>query len=178
MPDEGRHISGKGRAKRTRTALIDAFNHLVLDRRKRDIRVADIVGQAQVGRSTFYDHYSGAEALHVDALRRPFAALADAAAGKGDEDALTRLLEHFWDYRQLARNSLGDRAQRLLAEMVRDRLGEEKYCLPTPILARQLAAPSFAAMLAWLTGEASATPRDLAHAICRAGRAQAQALQA
>jgi hypothetical protein len=43
------------RAARTRTALIEAFNHLALSQRKQ-IRVADIVALANVGRSTFYEH--------------------------------------------------------------------------------------------------------------------------
>ena len=71
------------RATRTRKALVDAFGHLVQHRRRGPIRVAEIVAQARVGRSTFYDHYSSAEEISLDALSRPFGALADAAAGRG-----------------------------------------------------------------------------------------------
>ena len=56
------------RITRTRNALIGAFNHLVLHRRQRHIRVADIVAQANVGRSTFYEHYSSADDILIAAL--------------------------------------------------------------------------------------------------------------
>ena len=92
------------RAARTRAALIEAFNHLALNHRK-NIRVADIVALANVGRSTFYEHYKSADDIHLQAMPRPFAILADAAAGMGDEARLTGLLRHFWENRQLARTS-------------------------------------------------------------------------
>ncbi len=180
MPDERHEISGNGdrRVRRTRTALIDAFDHLVLNHRNRDIRVGDIVEQAKVGRSTFYDHYSSAEALHLDALRRPFSALADAAAGRGNEAALTPILSHFWEYRQLARSSLGERTQRLLSQMVEELICEADLCVAPPIVARQLAASAHAAVVSWLSGEAPCTPAALARAICRSGEAQVRALRA
>jgi AcrR family transcriptional regulator len=180
LPDARHHMSGSGdrRARRTRSALIEAFNTLVLNRRTRDIRVSDIVHEAKVGRSTFYDHYPSAEALHLDALRRPFAPLAAAAAGLGNEAALTHILTHFWDYRQRARRSFSDRTQRLLAEMVEERLGAAELCIARPLAARQLAASAHAALTAWLAGEASCPPHALATALCRAGKAQADALRA
>ena len=180
LPDGRHYLSGNcdRRVRRTRTALIDAFNHLVLKRRKRDIRVGDIVEQAKLGRSTFYDHYSSAEALYLDALRRPFATLADAAAGRGNETALTEILCHFWEYRQLARSSLGERTQRLLSQMVEERFCDADSCVATPIAARQLAGSAHAAVVSWLSGDASCTPAALARAICRSGEAQALALRA
>jgi AcrR family transcriptional regulator len=160
---------------RTRRALVDAFNHLVFNRRP--LRVGDIVRQAKVGRSTFYDHYSGAEALHLEALRRPFGPLADAAAGKGDEALLTHILAHFWDYRQQARRSLGDKAERLLAQMVEERLAAAgRLRMPRPLAARQLASAALSPITAWLKGEATCTAEVLAHSICATGRAMTETL--
>lgn len=178
LPDSARTLSRKSdsRARRTRAALVEAFNRLVLSRAKRDIRVADIVSQAKVGRSTFYDHYPSADALHLDALRRPFAPLADAAAGFGDEAALTHILAHFWEYRQRARRTFGERTQQLLAEMVVERLNAPELCIARPLAARQLAAAAHAPVVAWLAGQAPSTPQDLARAICRSGEAQVRAL--
>ena len=180
MPDERREMSGNGdrRVRRTRAALINAWNHLVLNKRKRDIRVGDIVDQAKVGRSTFYDHYPNAEALHLDTLRRPFGPLADAAAGRGNEARLVHILAHFWENRQRARRTFDDRTQRLLAEMVEERVGGLDFAIPIPIAARQLAASAHAAVASWLAGEASASPQALAAAICRSGEAQVRALSA
>ena len=183
LPDSMAVKSGNGRksiadrrVRRTRNSLIEAWNHLVLSKRKRDIRVADIVDEAGVGRSTFYDHYSSADALHLEALRRPFAPLADAAAGRGDEAMLAHILAHFWEYRQRARRTFGDRTQRLLAGMVEERLGDAELAIASPIAARQLAASAHAAVQSWLAGDGPCSAGLLASAICRSGDAQRRAL--
>ncbi|MDQ4088025.1 MAG: hypothetical protein M3177_08475, partial [Pseudomonadota bacterium] len=84
------------RVRRTRSALIAAFRDVLLHRPRQKIRVADIIDTADVGRSTTDDLFSEAEDLHIDALSRPFAVLADAAAGEGDAERLKQLLDHFW----------------------------------------------------------------------------------
>src|SRR3954470_20170633 len=111
MSDNVHMAAGKDRRTlRPRAALVEAFNRLALSHRK-NIRVADIVALANVGRSTFYEHYKSAEDIHLQAMARPFAILADAAAGCGDEARLTSLMQHFWENRQLARTSLMGRMQ-------------------------------------------------------------------
>ena len=169
------------RAVRTRTALIEAFNHLALSHRK-NIRVADIVARANVGRSTFYEHYKSADDIHLQAMTRPFATLADAAAGMGDEARLTSLLRHFWENRQLARTSFMGRMQgkvtRLLAGMIEERLEDEADAMAVPLrlASLQLADAALAPIRAWVTAEASCTPGALAGALCRCGRALRAAL--
>jgi len=164
------------RAMRTRTALIEAFNHLALSHRK-NIRVADIVEQANVGRSTFYEHYKSADDIHLQAMTRPFALLADAAAGLGDEARMTGQLNHFWENRQLARTSLmgrmHDKVSRLLASMIEERLRDEedKLAIPLRLAAMQLAEAALAPIRGWVTGEAPCAAEALASAICRCGRA-------
>jgi AcrR family transcriptional regulator len=169
------------RATRTRTALLEAFNHLALNHRK-NIRVADIVALANVGRSTFYEHYRSAEDIHLQAMKRPFALLADAAAGLGDEARMTGQLNHFWENRQLARSSLmgrmHDKATRLLASMIEERLRdeEEKLAIPLRLASLQLAEAALAPIRFWVTAEAPCAAEDLAGAICRCGRAMRGAL--
>ena len=170
------------RAKRTRAALVEAFNQLVLRGRPRNIRVADIVAEAGVGRSTFYDHYSGAEAIHVDALARPFGPLAEAATGDGEPERLARLLAHFWEYRARARATLappmGAKAARLLADLVEARLAERgtETAIPRRLAAVQLADSAIAPVRAWLMAEAPCTAETLAESLCRSGRQLAMAL--
>ena len=170
------------RVVRTRAALIDAFNQLVLRRRPRKIRVADIVEHAKVGRSTFYEHYSGADAIHLEALSRPFALLADAAAGEGDEARLVGLLAHVWENRQRARETvtgrMGEKAGRLLAGLVEARLAARgvETLIPRRMAAVQLAEAALAPVRAWLTAEASCTPEALARSLCATGRHLAAAL--
>jgi len=184
LPDSPAPKSGNGRkaardrrARRTRHALIEAWNHLVLNKRKRDIGVADIIDRAKVGRSTFYDHYASADDLHLDALRRPFAPLADAAAGSPDEARVAHVLAHFWENRQRARRTFGPRTERLLSQMVEERLGGRNLVVARPIAARQLAGAAHAALIAWLGGEAPCSAELLARAICRSSLAQVSALR-
>ena len=172
--------SGK-RSSATRKAIVAAYNRLFLERRLRRIRVGQVAAEAGVGRSTLYDHFSGAEPLHMAALTPLLAILADAAAGRGDPAAIERLLAHFWEYRQRAPETFGGRggeqAMRLLAELVEERL-EAPLTLPRRLAARQLAAATAAPVRAWLLGEAPSTPDLLAANLCRSGAALAAAQRA
>lgn len=171
------------RVARTRAALIEAFNHLVLQRGRGKIRVADIVARADVGRSTFYEHFAGAEAIHMEALARPLAVLADAAAGQGDAARLEALLAHFWDNRRLARDTFagraGEQAARLLADLVEERLrdGRAQFDIPLRLAALQLAAAALAPVRGWVLAEAPCTGASLARSLCRSGRELAGALE-
>jgi AcrR family transcriptional regulator len=188
MADEHGALSGRKRmaagedrrVKRTRAALIGAFDHLVLSGRRKRIRVADIVAEAKVGRSTFYEHYKGADDIHMAALARPFAILAAAAAGNGDEARLAALLAHFWENRQRARESFegrtGGKATRLLAAMVEEQLGDEALTIPPRLAALQLAEAALAPVRGWVTAEAPCTAEALAGAICRCGEAMRREL--
>ena len=173
MSDSRSPSSGNRRGARTRAALRDAYNQLVLRDRRRDIKVAEIVAEAKIGRSTFYDHYDSADELFMEALARPFAILADAAVGQGDPQKLASLLGHFWDNRQRARSTFEgrtrDRVTRLLASLVEQRLGERPLSLPLSMASMQLAEAALAPVRAWVTGKASCTAERLAESLCRSG---------
>ena len=170
------------RTARTRSALIEAFNHLVLHRRPKKIRVSDIIAKANVGRSTFYEHYSSADEIHMEALSHVFGILADAAAGIGDPHALDRLLAHFWANRQRARESLdgrmGDRVARMLADLVEERLIARRIApaIPIRLAALQLAHSSLGPIRGWLLAEAPCTTERLARSLCRTGEQLVAAL--
>ena len=168
------------RITRTREALIGALNHLVLHRRQRHIRVADIVAEANVGRSTFYEHYSSADEVLLESLARPMAVLADAGAGKGDAEQVTWLLAHFWENRQRARDmmlgQMDRKMTRLLAGMIEERLGEAPLAIPAKLAAAQLAEAALGPIRGWVLAEAPCTPEALAAAICRCGAAMVASL--
>lgn len=170
------------RSARTREALVEAHNRLVLEGGRRKLKVADIIEEAGVGRSTFYDHYASADDIHLQALARPLAMLADAAVGQGEPERLANLLRHFWDNRARARETIagrqGQRVDRLLAELVAQRLDAESCGLPVPLAAAQLAATAFAPVKAWLRAAAPCDAQMLARAICEAGAAKEKALAA
>lgn len=188
MPDGGDRFSGNGKARRedrrvlrTRAALVGAFNRLVLFGRKRHIAVGDIVAEAGVGRSTFYEHFGSAEALHMHALARPLEALADAAAGRGEEARLVHLLEHFWENRRRARETFagraGEQAGRLLANMVEERLGDRPLRLHRQLAAQQLAQVALAPVKGWLMAAAPSDAKSLADAIVNGGKALRDSLR-
>jgi AcrR family transcriptional regulator len=169
------------RVQRTRAALLDAFNQLFLSRRRREIKAADLIAEAKVGRSTFYDHYSSADEVLLEALRYPFATLADAATGRGDPKATRWLVEHFWENRQRARelfdnSRMRDRVSRLLAEMVAERLQGADLIIPPELAAAQLAEAALAPLRGWIRAEAPAKPAMLAESLCRTGAALREAL--
>ena len=166
---------------RARARLIDAFNQLVFDKAPSPIRVGQIVEKAGVGRSTFYDHFPSAEAIHMEALSRPLSYLAAPAAGTGEIDHLEWFLNHFWANRSRAREVLAggsrDRVVRLLAEMIDERT--DKDC--NPPISRKLAMTQMAeAMLApirlWLLGEAAATPAVFARSLFDTAAAMRESL--
>jgi AcrR family transcriptional regulator len=155
LADSDRTLSGKttgrradSRVRRTRSVLVEAFNRLLLGGRHRRIGVREVIAEAGVGRSTFYEHFGSADELHLRALERPLAQLADAAAGTGDETALARILAHFWDNRARARDTfsgrMGEHAARLLSKMVEDRLGKAPLRLPRQLASQQLAQAALA----------------------------------
>jgi AcrR family transcriptional regulator len=172
---------GDPRAARTRGALVGAFNRLFLARERRPVAAAEIAAEADVGRSTLYDHFSGADALYLEALKRPLTALAEAAAGRGDPAALAPLLAHFWEQRRHARETLlgrlRPRVASLFAELVEERLAGASLAAAPRLAARTLAEAALAPLTAWLAGEASSSPAELAALLCRNGAALRSALE-
>lgn len=175
-------VSADRRTARTRAAIVDAYNHLVMHRRQDSIRVSDIVARANVGRSTFYEHYAGADAVFMEAVARPLALLADAAAGSAGAERLEPLLHHFWENRQRAREMLagrqGERIARLLAELIEAHLPcGAAFLIPTRLVALQLGESALAPIRGWLMAEAPCPPEALARAICAASAATREALR-
>ncbi|WDI33086.1 TetR/AcrR family transcriptional regulator [Hyphococcus flavus] len=160
------------RKTRTRNALLAAFNDLILKGRKKTIGISDVIEKANVGRSTFYEHYSNAQDLHMQALARPLSILADAATGQGDTAKLQKLLEHFWENRQRARDTFyGQRDQvgRLLAGQIEERLeasGQDSV-LPRKLASMQIAESALAVIRGWIGAEASCDVETLAISITR-----------
>ncbi|MDE2136827.1 MAG: TetR family transcriptional regulator [Gammaproteobacteria bacterium] len=91
------------RSQRTRAALKSAFIELVLSRGYEPIAVTDIIRRAKVGRSTFYLHYTGKEALLTEGLDYPCRGLAACAAREPEPGQQVALLEHFRAQRRLNR---------------------------------------------------------------------------
>ena len=154
----------------TRARLISAFNQLVFDKTRGPIRVGQIIAKAGVGRSTFYDHFPNAEAIHMAALSRPLTALAAPAAGTGTKDQLQWLLDHFLGNRGRARDILlgpsRDRIVRLLAEMIDERVeAEGSLAIPRRVATMQIAEAMLGPIRLWIDGEFAAPSNALAESL-------------
>jgi AcrR family transcriptional regulator len=152
-------MSEDRRTARTRQAIVSAFVTLVGERRYEAIRVGDIVDTANVGRSTFYDHFKSKDDLlrqSMDWLLRIFA---EAAVPGGDEGRLAFAVGHFWENRRLARAvlapPLGASVRRQLEAAIEERLeGEAELKRARAV---QIAAAQLALLEAWTRGELPAT---------------------
>ena len=175
------NVPSDRRVARTRAAIVSAYSDLVLRGGRQDIKVAEIVAHANVGRSTFYEHFSGADAVFLEALAGPLSLVADAISGQGDAQRLATMLRHFWENRQRARDMLtnrhGDRVSRLLADMVEARLDGD-FTVPKRLIATQIAEIALAPVRSWLMAEASCPPAALASAIADAANSVLAALRA
>src|SRR5262245_57294331 len=126
------------RSVRTRRNLGDALVALILRKGYEAITVQDIIDEADVGRSTFYMHYTGKEDLlraSFDTLR---AVLAEAAAARDREDGeplpfSLALFEHACSHKHIYRALAGGRGgvvvgkqmRIVLAEVVRKSIASE-----------------------------------------------------
>ena len=166
---------------RTRSRLIAAFNQLVFDKVRGPIRVGQIIDKAGVGRSTFYDHFANAEAVHMAAVSRPLVLLAGPAAGTGTVEELQRLLDHFRGNRGRARDLLTgpsrDRVARLLADMIDERLdADDELAIPRRLATMQIAEAMLGSIRLWIVGEVAASSEALARSLFETASAMRGAL--
>jgi len=176
------------RSVHTRNALLSAFRDLIMDKPYDELTVADIVGRARVGRSTFYEHFSGKDGLLAASIAAPFSALADTVGVNDNVPQLVELLEHFWAQRRLAREllvgAIRERSVRVLVGQIQRRLRIELdgrksvLILPTRLVAVQMAEMLLAPIVAWLIGESRCNATTLAVGLRRSTVAYLAAMKA
>lgn len=140
---------GKAPAK---IAIVEAFSRLVLSRRTAKPAVADLLEEAGVARSTFYEHFDGRDAVLIEAFEGPLSLLADAATRVVDEARLIALLEHLKDNRrgasEVLSGPLAARLRRRFADLIAAELSAEEKDM-----ALDLANQMLAQIRLWLDGE-------------------------
>lgn len=154
------------RKARTRQAVAGAMTRLIFARRYGDIRTAELIEAAGVGRSTFYEHFRSKDDVLVAIIDPIFTPLADAAAGRGGVVPVQGILAHVWEQRAAARQlfepPLAAKLQRKLASMIEDRLGRDAGPAPAALVATGLAASTLATLKSWLAGETPCSSLELA----------------
>ncbi len=161
-PDSGH--AGEGvrkpddrRVSRTRRSIDTAFLRLLMQRGYEAVGVSDIVREADVGRATFYEHYTSKDDLLRSQLRHVSGMLRVVGASAPVLDA-TPLLAHVRDvpllYRLVAGRTAAARTLRLLQDVLEERAAalleglRLREPLAPPVAARMMIG-SLCALLAW-----------------------------
>ena len=148
---------------RTRNALRNALLELIIARGWDDIAVLDLCERANIGRSTFYTHYTNKDALLVGSLDDLRGYLRQARReGRTTAERSTfgfalGLIEHAHEQRRLFSTLIGRRSgyvvQQRFREMVIKLVGEELPAGNAPGLPRMAAqrwiAGAFVELLGW-----------------------------
>lgn len=163
------------RVERTRSALLQAFVGLLLTADFETISVAGIVARANVGRSTFYNHFRSRDDILAASLSFPSLPLSRIAAGDADSESLLQLLAHFHGQRRLVRVLASGSLRRLwvgrLAEMIEPHLSARmqrlrgRSLLPIPLVALEIAEIQIALVVQWLDSRVPIAPEAVAEAI-------------
>jgi len=160
------------RVARTREAIRAAFNSLLLARGYDGFSASDIAEAANVGRSTFYEHFQGkAEVLAASVIP----VLTPMAADSRPDPRIEAMVSHFWDNRRMAKALMTGRAQGVmagaLASLIEARLAGRATAIPAPLLAIQIAHGQLALIEEWLSGRHGCTAAQIAASLQATGRA-------
>jgi AcrR family transcriptional regulator len=153
------------RAARTRKALHGALMALILRKGYEAITVQDIIDEADVGRSTFYSHYTSKEDLLRGGFQTLRAELAEAQRAAGSERSddgplgfSLAMFEHASEYTDVYRALVGGRGgavavteiRRVLSDIVKKELsGAEKEAAVPQEVRLQFVVGTFLTILTW-----------------------------
>ncbi len=152
------------RAQRTRRDLMAAFIELMLTRGYAATTTAEISRRANIGRSTFYLHYTGKQQMLEESLKHPSAGLAACVGGELGARQLVPLLEHFRSQRAVNRVFFESPVRQLwvasLAALIEPRLPRPRACgmqerIPRALAALVVAEMQIALVTHWLAGSTS-----------------------
>ena len=171
------------RTARTRGMLQHALNSLILKKGYEAITIKDICATANVGRSTFYAHYTSKDDLKRSGLEPLRRLLVDrqtealAAAGDIRDRSFgfsLAMFEHARDHRDYYRALVGNRGgtvslgtiRRILSDLVRDELAEtadknSPHAIPRELVVQFVVGAYMAVLTSWLDGGAKLPPQRI-----------------
>ncbi|TQS21187.1 TetR/AcrR family transcriptional regulator [Microbispora sp. KK1-11] len=176
MFGNSRRGSSDRRVRRTRKAVQQALVELILEKGYEAVTVTDLINRANVGRSTFYAHFTDKQDVLFSNLDELSSLLRLAPASRpGPLFAFSLpMFEHLHEQRRLARALLGRRGgsavmargEQILATVVRDELLAAFPPRSTPPDSLDLVVTcvvgAFMALLRkWADGELTATPAEM-----------------
>jgi AcrR family transcriptional regulator len=167
--------------------LLDAFRDMILKDGYDAITPTALAAAANVGRSTFYEHFANVDEVLAFSIGRLIAPLAASATRSKANPAAAGVVQHFWDNRKMAKAMLGGGGHRVVNAIfieqlenglasLRVELGVGAPVAASKLAAAYLAAGSLALLGEWLSGRASGSATEIADALHAAGYAAALAL--
>lgn len=171
------------RVQRTRATLGQALNSLILKNGYEAITITDICEEANVGRSTFYAHYTGKDDLKRSGLQhlrrqlvdrqREARTMRDGDSGQSLAFSLT-MFEHARDHMELYRALVGGRGgavaldaiRGILSDLVRDDSAaiadrNPADAIPRELVVQYVVGAYMAVLTWWLDGGAKLPPREI-----------------
>jgi AcrR family transcriptional regulator len=171
------------RIPRTRGMLQQALMSLILKKDYETITIQDICDEANVGRSTFYAHYtskddlkrSGFEHLRKDLADRQRSALAIPGDVRSRSFGFSlTMFEHARDHRELHRARVGNRGgtialcgiRQIISDLVRDDLAATRGnsssdAIPRELVVHYIVGAYMAVLTWWLDGGAKLPPQQV-----------------
>ena len=169
-----RQESTDRRSQRTRQLLIEALAELMREKRYSAISVQEIADRANVGRSTFYAHFTDKDDLMVQGVRRMVGTLEPGppsatntlapslalfhhvAEGRNLRHSMShgRILGMFFDTLQVELTAM-------FVERLEPRIPPTPTRVPVPLLAGMVAGMLITAVRTWLESGASASAEEV-----------------
>jgi AcrR family transcriptional regulator len=169
------------RTERTRAALMSAFVELVLAKGYDGVTVERVAERANVGRSTFYMHFTGKDDILKKSMAHVSAVLALIVGHDIAPEMLVHTLQHYREQRTrnwvFFSSPIRELWVQCVAELIEPRLAKvariarSRPVLPLPLIALQLAEGQISLIVNWLLGRVAAKPEIIAEALIASTRA-------
>jgi AcrR family transcriptional regulator len=164
--ENGAMAADDRRVARTRAALMSAFTDTVFEKGFENVTVLEVTRRANVGRSTFYQHFAGREDILSACMSRFFSVIAAAAHAPAQPPELQRVLEHLFENRRLTDAIFTGAARealvRMLSGMIEQNLTGGEMLVHPRLIGLQIAHAQLALIEAWMRGKAHATVPSIA----------------
>jgi hypothetical protein len=169
------------RRKKTRAAILAAFQELLACKRYENITVQDIIDAADVGRSTFYTHFETKDMLLRAMCEDMFSHVLEDVSDEGSHDfshdpdnpamIISHMLYHMQDQQKNIRSLLTCESRDLFLRYFREKLSEtltarghaflHDHALPDDFLISHITG-SFVLMVEWwMRGGYARTPEEM-----------------
>jgi AcrR family transcriptional regulator len=166
------------RSKRTRQLLGNALVELMLEKPFDEITVQDILDRADIGRSTFYAHYSDKENLLMSEIERVIYQLDAYTRAVGEQTHLLlpslELFRHLREQHRLLQAFIWGRASDMLTRSFQGRVSKivehnllalmgdtVKFSVPLSLIADFVTATFMTLLRWWLDDEMRSTPEQM-----------------